>query len=263
MCVFAFTGFMLSGISLAAEQAKARLEASTAAVAAQLPAAAQQALAKIHDTPRRLLALRGYLRARESLTQRWSWTQAQIDAYEKSVQHAQMLAEIEKVTQRFEEQNPGYTLYVNTQVRSLDLQLKRWNENPTVRKLAAEVYEASRTYLTRHSDVSDFAQFLSTWYPSTPAPLAAPGMSLHGQLRAIDFQVHAQGRVIAGPDTSTISSVWQRQGWAQKVAAAVASSDKFQGPLRMPNEPWHFEYTGSAESRVTQVGQPIRDGSDT
>ena len=258
MCALAFTGFMLSGVLVAAEE---RLEASIADVAAQLPAAAQQALAKIEDTPRRLLALRAYLRARDSLTSRWSWSQAQIEAYEKSTQHAQMLAEIDKVTKRFEAQNPGYTLYVNTQVRSLDLQLQRWNENPTVRRLAVEVYEASRAYLAshsgQHSNVSGFVQFLSTWHPSTAAPLAAPGMSLHGQLRAIDFQVHARGRVIAGPDTSTMASVWQRQGWAQKVAAAVASSNKFQGPLRMPNEPWHFEYTGSAEARS------IRDGSDT
>jgi hypothetical protein len=268
-CVFALLGFTLGGSAYAAEQAQERIEAAITDAAAQLPAEAQRALTQIDGAPRRLLALRGYLRARDRLATRWSWSQAQIEAYEKSAQYAQMLAEIDKVAKRFEEQNRGYTLFVNTQVRSLDLQLQRWNENRTVGKLAEEAFAASRAYLARQSDAAGFAQFLSNWQPSTAAPLAAPGLSLHGQLRAIDFQVHAGGRVVAGPDTSTIASVWKGQGWAQKVAAAVApSGDKFSGPLRMPDEPWHFEYIGSAESQprgndTAPAGQPIRDGSES
>ena len=270
VCAFASTGFTPIAGSFASEQRQERVEASVAAVAEQLPPAARQALRRIADTPRRVLALRGYLRARDSLASRWSWSQAQIEAYEKSAEHAQMLAEIDKVAKRFEEQNRGYTLYVNTQVRSLDLQLQRWNENRTVGNLAKEAYAASLAYLSQRSDPDGFAHFLSSWQPSTAAPLAAPGLSLHGRLRAIDFQVHAGGRVVAGPDSSTIASVWQGQGWAEKVAAAVAtSSDKFSGPLRMPNEPWHFEYLGPAESQAprgndrTQASQPIREGSDS
>jgi hypothetical protein len=269
-CVFALLGFTLGGSALASEQEQERIEAAIAAVAAQLPIEARQALTQIEGTPRRLLALRGYLRARDRLVTRWSWSQAQIEAYEKSAQHAQMLAELDQVAKRFEEQNRGYTLFVNTQVRSLDLQLQRWNENRTVGKLAEEAFAASRAQLAQQPDTAGFAQFLSNWQPSTAAPLAAPGLSLHGQLRAIDFQVHAGGRVVAGPDTSTIASVWRGQGWAQKVAAAVAhSGDKFSGPLRMPDEPWHFEYIGSAESQpppgkdAAQAGQPIRDGSES
>lgn len=269
MCAFVLIGFMWGGGACASEQPREPVEAAIAIVAAQLPSEARQALTQIGGTPRRLLALRGYLRARDSLASRWSWSQAQIEAYEKSSQHAQMLAEIDKVARRFEAQNRGYTLYVNTQVRSLDLQIQRWNENRTVGRLAEEAYAASRAYLEQQSDASGFARFLSNWQPSIAAPLAAPGLSLHGQLRAIDFQVHAGGRVIAGPDTSSIASVWKGQGWAQKLAEAVAAaSDKFVGPLRMPNEPWHFEYVGSAESQprgkdVAQSNRPIRDGSDS
>jgi hypothetical protein len=225
------------------------VESSLTHVTATLIPDARQALAQIDGTPRRLLALRGYLRAGDSLASRWSWTEAQIEAYEQSAQHAQMLAEIKKVSARFEQLNPGYTLYANSQVRSLGVQLERWNKNRTVGRLADELFAATRSHLAQVSDVSDamagkeLPQFLLNWRPSVAIPLAAPGLSLHGRLRALDFQVYAGGHVVAGPDTSTVASVWKAQGWAQKLAAAIAdSSDRFSGPLAVPNEPWHFEY---------------------
>lgn len=224
-----------------------------ARVAATLTPDARKALEQIDGTPRRLLAIRGYLRAKDSLASRWSWSEAQIEAYAQSPQYAQMLAEIKKITARFEQLNRGYTLYANSQVRSLGVQLERWNKNRTVGKLADELFAATHRRIAQHmvqpsgtSDVSteqELARFLADWRPSSAIPLAAPGLSLHGQSRALDFQVYAGNRLVAGPDTSTVASVWKAQGWARKLAAAInESSDRFVGPLAVPNEPWHFEY---------------------
>jgi hypothetical protein len=88
---------------------------------------------------------------------------------------------------------------------------------------------------------------LIDWPASAALPLAAPGLSLHGQSKALDFQVRAGDRLIAGPDTATVARVWEGQGWASKLAAAInASSKRFKGPLATPNEPWHFEYTSES-----------------
>ena len=231
-------------------------EKALAVAASGITPEARQALTRIEGTPRRLLALRGYLRAEDALGSRWSWTQEQIDAFEKSPQHAQMLAEIDKVTAQFEKRNRGHTLYVNTKVRSLELQLRRWNENRTVGRLADELYVATRAHLKRTPDAARFARFLHEWFPSTAAPLATPGLSAHGQLRAVDFQVYARDRVVAGPDISTIGRVWERQGWARKLSQAVnEASDRFRGPLRMPDEPWHFEYlpSGILQSKLAGI----------
>jgi hypothetical protein len=237
----------LCGSALAASDAKDKaIERSLDAVAATFSNDVQSALREIDGTPRRLLAMRGYLRARDTLAARWSWSGAQIEAYGRSPQYAQMLAEIAKINERFQQANPGYSLYANTQVRSLGVQLERWNKNRTVGKVADRLYVELRSS-TESGTAEALSRFLVEWRPPTPIPLAAPGMSLHGQSKALDFQVRAgdkpEGRIVAGPDTSSVKSVWEDQGWARKLAAAVSgASDRFKGPLRSPNEPWHFEY---------------------
>lgn len=40
------------------------------------------------------------------------------------------MAEIDKITAQFEQSNPGFTLYANSEVRSLDDQIGKWNSNP-------------------------------------------------------------------------------------------------------------------------------------
>ena len=54
--------------------------------------------------------------------------------------------------------------------------------------------------------------FLSGYRPVPTPTIAAPGLSLHGQMRAIDFQVHQGGRVVAGPNTATIATDWTAAG---------------------------------------------------
>ncbi|HMN45480.1 MAG TPA: hypothetical protein PKE27_12930 [Povalibacter sp.] len=198
------------------------------------------ALDRIDGTDRQLLALRSYLRLR-SLDDRWSWTQAQIDAYRESDEYRALLAEIEKISARFAADNPGYTLYANTEVRSLDTQIERWNENRSVGAIAADLYAAvCDSGATRPQALRSF---LLEWQPEFPAPLAAPGLSPHGRARAIDFQVQQGARLVAGTSTAAIEGEWVAGGWAQKLQAAIAAaSSKFHGPLASPNEPWHYEY---------------------
>lgn len=210
---------------------------------------AQSALHRIHGTPRQLLAARAYLRAEDNLAARWSWSDVEIARFERSPEHVSLLAEIDRVRRRFERENTGYTLYANTQVRSLDLQLDRWNENAGVERTAAHLHRAAREELSRsdYSAVPDarsldsFARFLRAWRPPVAAPLAAPGLSLHGQLRAIDFQVMRAGKIVAGTQIAAVRTIWEGQGWRRKLQDAVADS-AFVGPLRFPNEPWHYEY---------------------
>jgi hypothetical protein len=66
-------------------------------------------------------------------------------------------------------------------------------------------------------------------------------------MRAIDFQVHQGGRVVAGPTTATIATDWAAAGWAAKLDAAVReASKKLVGPQASPPAPWHYTYVPEA-----------------
>lgn len=226
------------------------------AITQDLPSQAGDALHRI-DMPRQLLAARGYLRAARDLPSRWSWSADEIRAYEVSREYRDLLAAIALVQARFEADNPGYSLYANTQARSLDLQLQRWNSNASVGVIAGRLNEAAIHELAtgayparpNAAAVERFAGFLRTWRPSPAAPLAAPGLSLHGRSRAIDFQIMEAGRIIAPTEIAKVQSVWERQGWARKLEAAMHET-RFVGPLRSPNEPWHYEYVPGAQRTV-------------
>jgi hypothetical protein len=200
--------------------------------------------------------VRAYLRAGQQLQSRWSWSAEEIRAYEASQEYADLLAEIALVRARFAAANPGYSLYANTTARSLDLQLQRWNSNKSVgviadRLRAATQHELARSTYPAHPDAKAtlrFADFLRAWRPApAAAPLAAPGLSLHGRSRAIDFQIAQDGRIIAPPEVAKVRSVWERQGWGRRLAAVMRDT-RFAGPLQSPNEPWHYEYV--ARSRA-------------
>ncbi len=221
------------------------------AAAATLPPQVRDALPAIKGTPAQLLALRGYLRADKTLLDRWSWTTQQIADFEQSAQYRQLLAAIDEVKRRFEASNPGYSLFANTQVRSLDLQLERWNSNASVQRAAGQLYESAQHELGRsvYTDNPDtnasqrFVDYLRAQPPPMPVSLAVPGLSMHGQSRAIDFQIRRGGTTIAGPEISSVETVWKREGWATKLAQAVdVSRGVFSAPPKTSNEPWHYEY---------------------
>jgi hypothetical protein len=220
------------------------------AVTHDLPAVAKDALQRIDGKPRQLLAVRGYIRAGQQLSSRWSWSAEEIRTYEASQEYADLLAEIALVRARFEAASPGYSLYANTAARSLDLQLQRWNSNKSVGVIAGRLQQAAERELARSTYPAQpdakatlrFAEFLREWRPvPAAAPLAAPGLSLHGRSRAIDFQITHDGRIIAPTEVAKVRSVWEGQGWARRLAAAMRDT-RFVGPLQSPNEPWHYEY---------------------
>lgn len=239
---------MLAPLRLLANGAELRLEKYLERVAATLPEHAAGALERIDGTPRQLLATRSYLRAGDGLRTRWSWTAEEIRAHARSDEYRALIDEMAQVRRRFEVQNPGYTLYVNTEARSLDLQISRFNSNKSVARVARYLHESALAELLGPgygspgaASVERFKQFLAGWQPPVAAALAAPGISRHGQLRAIDFQVMKNGAIVAPTEIATVKRNWDAPGWTQKLQAAVAGS-RFRGPLRSPYEPWHYEY---------------------
>ena len=234
------------------------LAAYVRALAATLPAPAQDALQRIEGEPRRLLAERAYLRAGDGLVRRWSWSDEQIAAFVRTPSHRAFLDEVARVQARFSEQNPGYTLGAGTEVRSLEVQLQRWNENPSVERVAAHLHDDAMLELRRsrirrpgRRAVDTLRGFLRRGTRRSPRPGRA-GLSLHGQLRAVDFHVERDGRLVASTEVASVRSVWEQQGWALKLRAALRGS-RFLGPLKSPNEPWHYEYAPSAEQSGGRV----------
>jgi hypothetical protein len=233
----------------ASEEAGGKLEAYVRAAAADLAAEEREALGRIPEESRRLLALRGYLRAGDGAMSRWAWSRERIESYEKSEEHAAALLEVEKVRKEFETSNPGYSLRVNTNVRSLDEQLIKWNETESVKRAGEELLAGAREEVTESSygesasasDVRRFESFLRTASTRATPTLAVPGLSPHGQSRAFDFQVVRGSQLIAGPSAS--DEAWDKAGWTQKLQEAVRrASTKFNGPLASPREPWHYDY---------------------
>ena len=227
------------------------LQRHFSALRTQLDPRAQAVLERIRDPGRQMLAARAYLRAGTTLDGRWSWTQEQIARYAGSPAQIRFDAEISKVRQVFEQQNPGYTLFVNPDVRSLDLQLQRWNENRSVGQAALRLESVVRTALGNPAfpvpgtaaAATQFAMLLREHRPQPIPTLAAPGLSAHGQMSAVDFQVKRGSRLIAGPDSSHVGAVWIAQGWRDRLHTAVtAASTHFIGPLVSPAEPWHYDY---------------------
>ena len=184
--------------------------------AGSLGAPQRAALAKIEDDDKRDLAMTYYLRAGVNISSRWSWTAAQIENYQKSAAHAAALGELERIRSAFAENHPGYQLYANTQIRSLEEQLQRWQEVRSIAAPATQLRNDALAHLAEHSYVlvpdavsrKRFIGYLITWRASAAPSLAAPGLSLHGRGRAYDFQVRdLKGRTVAGTDTATMRTV--------------------------------------------------------
>ena len=144
---------------------------------------------------------------------------------------------------------------MNSEVRSLDVQIEHWNSNASVTAAAEGILVAARALIASpgfpavRSEQARVAleAFLFAYRPVPTPTIAAPGLSLHGQMRAIDFQVHQGGRVVAGPSTATIDTDWVSAGWAAKLDAAVReASNRFVGPQATPPAPWHYTYVPTA-----------------
>jgi hypothetical protein len=226
---------------------KARGDAWVVQASAGLAPAAIDALHRIVGVDRRLLALRAYLRAGDALSERWSWTQERLSAYPSTPEGKAAAIEIGAVAAAFATSNPGFTLQVNRQPRSLEVQIAHWNENQSVGKTAATLRAAlERRFAANNAPLNavELRQALIEWPGGAAAALAAPGLSAHGQERAFDFQVSHYGQVIAGTDAASAHRQWDAAGWTRKLHAAISSAgNRFVGPLQSPYEPWHYTYT--------------------
>jgi hypothetical protein len=244
-------GITVAGLAAAATPGANSLPSYVTSVSAQLDPRVAQTLAQIQGTGRQLLALRSYVRSAPHLAERWSWTEQQIAAFEGSTEQRDLQQEVDRVRTAFVAANPGYELYVNSRVRSLDVQIEHWNSNESVRAAAEEILLAAQALVDspkfpahRPEQAGHALQaFLSGYRPMPTPTIAAPGLSLHGQMRAIDFQVHQGGRLVAGPSTATIATDWVASGWAARLDAAVReASNRFVGPQASPPAPWHYNY---------------------
>jgi hypothetical protein len=228
-----------------------QLQAYSLAVSSKLEAEQRDALSKIADDDRRLLAVVRYLSAFRTIESRWSWTKDRIEAYERSPEYAAAMTEIANVAARFAADNPGFVLYANKRTRSLEEQLSSWQSLGSVGHAALELRGQALATLAQPSypeipdetSIERFRNWLKAWRPSPAPTITAPGLSLHGQGRAYDFQIRDEsGRTVADTQVSSIA-VWDGQGWTEKLSRAVlASSTRLVGPLRDPYEPWHYEY---------------------
>lgn len=235
-----------AGLTPVAAAETAGLDAVMIALA---PPPSGEALAQIPDPGRKLLALRSYLRSGPEIARRWSWTAAEVKAFEGSAEQRALLAEIAAVKAHFAVNNPGYEVYVHGTVRSLDEQVAKWNANESVGAVAAEILSAYKAAFEAGGgqpaaiDARKLAAWLRAYQPSKRANLAAPGMTLHGRASAIDFQIMKGGQIYAGADTKKVTSIWRAEGWDQKLKASVnAAGPSFIGPLANPDEPWHYDY---------------------
>jgi hypothetical protein len=240
----AFATMIIATGALAANSAQEQAWVVTAS--AGLDPRAVDTLQQIVGPDRRLLALRAYLRAGDSLSGRWSWSQESLSAYAATPEGKAASADIDAVAAAFAAANPGFTLAVNRQPRSLELQIAHWNQNQSVAKVAAGL---AATLSQRFSadpapGAAELQHALMDWRPAVAAALAAPGLSAHGQGRAFDFQVEHSGQVIAGTESASARQRWDAPGWTQKLHRAMGiAGPHFTGPLASPYEPWHYAYT--------------------
>lgn len=251
-------------LAMTAHQAMA--EPRIDAAAATLPDPARAALDRIPDQGDKLLATRSYLRSARTLESRWSWSKAQIEAYAKTDHYATAMAAVAAVSKAFEVKNPGYSLRVNTDVRSLDEQIDKWNANGSVEAAGNDLDAAATKWLADNPEAKpeQFRAFLTDWKGATPT-LAAPGLSQHGRGLAFDFQVMDDGKAVAAADSGAIASAWRGAtpgpgGWDARLREAVRlSTMPFDGPLQNPDEPWHYDYKpkGGAPDLVAEAPAPV------
>lgn len=226
--------------------ATAPLDALAAALA---PPPSGEALTQIPDPGRKLLALRSYLRFGKGLAERWSWSAAEVKAFDGTPEHKALLAEIAAVSAHFKAANPGFEIYVHATVRSLDEQIAKWNDNESVGVGGAEILSAFTAAFGElpaqpgEADVKKAATWLRGFQPAKRANLAAPGLTLHGRASAIDFQVMKDAKIYAGASEKQVESLWMAEGWDVKLKASIdAAGPSFVGPLANPHEPWHYDY---------------------
>lgn len=206
----------------------------------------QQAPAGSSAQPLQLLALRRYLRlGGAQVVAQWAWTPEEQVRQLRDGTAKLLYQKAAEVQAEFRRLNPGYTLGI-TPLRSLARQVKLWNDNDTVqlagRGLVKDMLAVLQTDYPEPPTGQSTSQFASRLRSAVVSPEpsnAAPGLSNHGRGTAVDFVVKRGNTVIADIKTEQIGPIWKKDGWEQKLIAAVGN--RLKGPLPKPYEPWHWE----------------------
>jgi len=213
----------------------------------------KDAIFQIKGSHRRLLALRGYLRYpsldRGSIDDNWAWDKEKEEEFISSGLREEFCAEVAKVKRAFEASMTGYQLQGGVKVRTLSRQIDLWNGNETVnkfgltlhRKCLEEVEHGGYGDVPETSDLARFRDFLAGKGLVGSPSNATPGLSDHGQARAIDFSVYRGKLEVAGQSTKTAKEKWDKPGFTEALRAAARGS-KLSGPLKAPYEPWHYSF---------------------
>lgn len=212
----------------------------------------QQAIRGIEGLPKRLLAVKYYLRRRGQTKSAWAWSRSETERYMKTPSYHKSMAEVAKVRKIFEGMNPGYTIKVNTEIRPLGEQIRIWNSTASIETAGNDLYKktlvamADTTWPDRpeKSALLRFQKLLLATKVIAVPTAAVPGFSQHGQLRAFDFIITKGEAIVAGTDYASQRSVWDAPGWTEKLQTAIDSAgNNLTGPLASPREPWHYTYT--------------------
>ena len=222
----------------------------------------------IADPKRRLLALRGYLAKEEkegakSLDDHWTWSKQQIADYKHSGDEREARKAIEKVKAGFNAQpdmkKAAFKLAGEPDPRTMKFQMDQWNDGKAVGAPAAAVYDQALTEIRKSSykdspdeeSLSRFGAFLKKL--KVELYRATPGLSRHGQMRAVDFIAKnaKDPKLTLGASASQIPE-WRSTGCAAALKRAIdgvnaaAKRTVFDGPLTKAKhgveEPWHYNY---------------------
>lgn len=213
---------------------------------------------------------KGYLGFR----MRWAWTSEDVQKYLGSEDGKKLKERIGTVSKHFQAQTglSAYSLDHAPLERTLDKQISLWKGNWSVAKLGPQLVTKLNKMLvadkypdppTDASTAKFYTALRKTWLnpvanPDDPTKTyrtptnAAPGMSDHGRLSAIDFVVKSKGKTVVSTSTAQIAK-WKekvdgRVSYAEGLKAAVtklngdAGTTIFDGPLAAPEEPWHYVY---------------------
>lgn len=226
-----------------------------------------EVLDQIPDLNRRLFCLHRYIRILDKrsgkwVDENWAFTKDEYKEWKKTDDFKMRKRELNAVQSRFSSSNKGYKLIAGSKFRPLGKQIENWNKNKSVRlnsetyydmalvELKKPVYISLDTFLdaqfpkcteTEVASIQSFYNFLNTKHRPKPSLMVAtPGFSNHGTGLAIDFVVKKDdGTVVV---SATDAAKWSSTGWGAKLATAMRGAAHFSGPLKTPNEPWHWTF---------------------
>jgi len=186
--------------------------------------------------PMQLLALRRYvIKGGDAIVAAWPWTRVQRREHKDSIDALDVEARL--VKQAFEDDNPGYELGTSP-IRDLDRQVRLWCDNGTAQKAAVHYMLSARKELAASdyfetptdASVAKFKAWMDKSKVHPKVTSAAPGLSDHGQQRAVDFVVRKDGEIIAGTESVTMVPNWRVPGWEKKLID-IANKARLKGPL--------------------------------